>query len=93
MSPLHGRQLGVTSLWGLLYVDKCKLCDYRYADAAFSYLRKFVDGTKFRELEPHQEPFDRGSCLTNPGHGYVVYLSGGGRVSLDLSAPSGVMQA
>jgi hypothetical protein len=58
-----------------------------------SYLWKFVDSTKFRELEPHQELVNRGSCLANPGFEYVVYLSDGGRVSLDLSAPSGVMQA
>lgn len=57
------------------------------------HLKKFVDGTTFQKLEPHQELVSRGDCLANPGDEYVVYLSDGGSVTVNLSDSSGSLQA
>ncbi|MEN8133595.1 MAG: putative collagen-binding domain-containing protein, partial [Pseudomonadota bacterium] len=57
------------------------------------YLKDFIDGTGFQKLEPHQELVDRGDCLANPGNEYVVYLSNGGNVTVNLSDISGSLQA
>ena len=53
----------------------------------------FQDQTDFWKLEYHPELFDGKQGLADPGHEYVVYLSSGGKIGIDLTNPNGMFTA
>ncbi|MEE9214368.1 MAG: putative collagen-binding domain-containing protein [Thermodesulfobacteriota bacterium] len=56
------------------------------------YLHEFMEQRKFYEMSPHNDLVSNSNvnfCLAKPGEEYIVYLSNGGGVTVDLSAASG----
>jgi len=52
-------------------------------------LRKFIDKIRFWDMHPNNDVVNDGFALVNIGKEYVVYLSNGGSVNLDLTSTSG----
>ena len=66
------------------------------AERIIQNLRKFIDETKFAEMEPRRDLILSGNalCLANPGKEYVVYLPEGGSVEVNLKdVPEGTTLA
>jgi hypothetical protein len=51
----------------------------------YACMARFFTSLPWWQTNPHDELVDRGFCLADPGHLYVVYLPNGGNVTLRLS--------
>jgi hypothetical protein len=56
------------------------------------YLADFFTKREWWKLVPNNDLVNRGKCLTELGEQYVVWLNGGGTVTVDLSQVSGPMR-
>ena len=50
----------------------------------YDHMARFFTSLPWWDANPHDELVDRGYCLADPGHFYVVYLPGGSNVTLRL---------
>ena len=57
------------------------------------YTRQFSERIDLRTMTPRGELASSGYCLAKPGREYLVYLPEGGRVTVDLTATSGPLDA
>ncbi len=55
---------------------------------SMGYTRIFAERMNLTAMTPHAELASTAYCLANPGHEYLVYLPGGGDVTVDLSGES-----
>ena len=53
------------------------------------YARSYAERIDLAAAVPHGDLVNTGSCLAKPGSQYLVFLTGGGSVTVDLSAVTG----
>jgi len=59
--------------------------------AAMGHTRRLAERMNLATAVPHPESASTRYCLAHPGQEYVVYLPGGGEVTVDLSGASGLL--
>ncbi len=63
------------------------------AERIIEALRRFIDATRFWEMEPHPELVGgEALCLASLGQEYGLYLPVGGEISLDLSQATALLK-
>ncbi len=60
--------------------------------AAMGHARALADSVDLAAMTPHAELSSSAYCLARPGAKYLVYVPGGGQVTVDLSAARGALK-
>ncbi|MBM3494315.1 MAG: hypothetical protein FJX72_08345, partial [Armatimonadetes bacterium] len=60
--------------------------------AAMGHARALADSVDLAAMAPHGELSSSAYCLAKPGAEYLVYIPGGGRVTVDLAAARGALK-
>jgi hypothetical protein len=59
---------------------------------AMGVIRRMAERVNLAALKPHGELASSGYCLASPAKEYLVYVPGGGEVTVDLSAAAAEIQ-
>lgn len=73
-------------------IGKAPRASWNPVRASLGHTRAYADRMNLAAMTPQEALASTGYCLANPGKEYLVFVPGGGEVTVDLSAASGEFQ-